>query len=169
MATASVRKRKTPARAGPAKGAGKRTPGRTRAKRPVLLAGGNPQITKGDGEAPVRAWIAGLSGWKREVGERLDAVIARAAPGVRRAVKWNSPLYGIEGRGWFLGLHAYDRYLKVTFFRGGSLRPLPPGESKSPGVRHLDVREDPPVGEAQFADWVRQAAALPGWEPGREP
>jgi hypothetical protein len=133
--------------------------------KPVLLAGGNPQIAKADGDAPVQAYIAAMPGWKREVGEVLDALIARSVPHVRKAVKWNSPFYGIEGRGWFLSFHVFTRYVKVTFFRGASLRPVPPGASKHEDVRYLDIHEDDEVDEAQLAKWVKQAAALPGWIP----
>ncbi|MFH1811749.1 MAG: DUF1801 domain-containing protein [Pseudomonadota bacterium] len=134
--------------------------------RPVkLLAGGNPQIAKGDGDAPVQAYIAAMPGWKSDVGRRLDALIVRTVPGVCKAVKWNTPFYGIEGQGWFLGFHCFSRYLKVTFFRGTSLRPVPPGESKQEQVRYLDVREGDQLDEAQLARWVKQAAALPGWIP----
>jgi hypothetical protein len=143
------------------KAAGKQG-GRAAAK-PKLLAGGNPQIAKGDGDAPVQAYIAAMPGWKREVGRRLDAVIVRAVPGVRKAVKWNSPFYGMEGRGWFLGIHCYTKYVKVAFFRGAALRPVPPGESKQKEVRYLDIREGDEVDEAQLADWVKQASHLPGW------
>lgn len=143
--------------------------GRRGKKAVVLLSGGNPQIAKADGDAPVQAYLAALPGWKRALGQRLDAVIVRAAPGVRKAVKWNSPMYGMAGRGWFLGVHAYEHYLKLTFFRGASLRPLPPGASKTPEVRHLDVREDDAVDEAQLASWVEQAAAIPGWGAGPKP
>ena len=136
------------------------TPG---GKAPVLLSGGNPQIAKADGDAPVQAYIAAMPGWKRQVGERLDALIVRTVPGVTKAVKWNSPLYGVEGQGWFLSFHVFTRYVKVTFFRGTSLRPVPPGPSKTPDTRYLDIREDDALDEAQFADWVRQAAALPGF------
>jgi hypothetical protein len=138
-----------------------KSPGRKVAK-PVLLSGGNPQIAKGDGDAPVQAYIAAMPGWKRDVGRRLDAVIARTVPGVRKAVKWNSPFYGVEGQGWFLSFHTYTNYVKVGFFRGASLRPLPPGESKQDDVRYLDVHKDD-LDEAQLATWVKQAAALPGW------
>jgi hypothetical protein len=140
---------------------------RSRAPRggPALLAGGNPQIAKGDGDAPVQAYIAAMPGWKRDVGRRLDALVARNVPGVRKAVRWNSPFYGVEGQGWFLGFHVFTRYVKVTFFRGASLRPVPPGESKHEEVRHLDLHEDDPLDEAQLATWIRQAAALPGWVP----
>jgi hypothetical protein len=136
------------------------------ASRPVkLLAGGNPQIAKADGNAPVRAYIAALSGWKRDVARRVDALIVRTVPGVCKAVKWNSPFYGIEGQGWFLSFHTFTSYLKLAFFRGAALRPLPPGESKSKDTRYLDLREDDELDEAQLASWLRQAAALPGWIP----
>src|SRR5688500_12985064 len=134
----------------------------------TLLAGGNPQIAKADGDAPVRAYIAAMPGWKRNVGKRLDALIARNVPGVRKAVKWNSPFYGMEGQGWFLSFHVFTRYVKVTFFRGASLRPLPPGASKHPDVRYLDIHEDDTFDEAQFVRWVKHAAALPGWIPGEK-
>jgi hypothetical protein len=111
----------------------------------------------------VRAYLAAVPGWKRDVGRRLDALIARTVPGVRKAVKWNSPFYGIEGQGWFLSFHCFTNYLKVTFFRGTSLRPVPPGESKQKEVRYLDLREDDELDEAQLAKWIRQAAELPGW------
>jgi hypothetical protein len=133
--------------------------------RPTLLAGGNPQIAKADGDAPVQAYIAAMPGWKRVVGRRLDTLIARAVPGVRKAVKWNSPLYGIEGQGWFLGIHCFTKYVRLTFFRGTSLRPVPPGASKQREVRYLDIREDDRHDEAQLAAWIRQASALPGWIP----
>ncbi|MBM7115581.1 DUF1801 domain-containing protein [Archangium primigenium] len=130
--------------------------------RPVkLLSGGNPQIAKGDGDAPVQAYLAAMPGWKRDVGQRLDALIVRSVPHVRKAVKWNSPLYGTEG-GWFLGLHVFARYIKVSFFRGASLRPVPPGPSKDPNTRYLDLHEDDAFDEKQVAAWVKQAAALPG-------
>jgi hypothetical protein len=135
--------------------------------KPALLAGGNPQIAKADGDAPVEAYIAAMPGWKRDVGRRLDALIARTVPGVRKAVKWNSPFYGAGGpgedNGWFLSFHCYTRYVKVAFFRGASLRPLPPGASKSKDVRYLDIREDDALDEAQFCAWVKQASRLPGW------
>ena len=132
------------------------------AGKPKLLSGGNPQIAKAHGDAPVQAYIAAMPGWKRDVGRRLDAIIARTVPGVRKAVKWNSPLYGIDGESWFLSFHCFAKYVKVAFFRGASLRPLPPGESKQKGVRYLDVREDEEFDEAQFAAWVKQASQLPG-------
>ena len=131
-----------------------------------LLAGGNPQIAKADGNGPVRAYIAAMPGWKRDVGRRLDALIVRTVPLVRKAVKWNSPFYGIEGHGWFLSFHVFTNYVKVTFFRGTSLRPVPPGESKHKEVRYLDIREDDDLNESRLEAWIRQAAALPGWSPG---
>jgi hypothetical protein len=134
-----------------------------KAAKPALLAGGNPQIPKGDGDAPVQAYIAAMPGWKRDVGRRLDALIARTVPGVRKAVKWNSPFYGVEGQGWFLSFHCLTSYIKVGFFRGTSLRPLPPGESKQKDVRYLDIYEDDVLDEARFAGWVKQASHLPGW------
>ena len=142
----------------------KRTPKKsTKVAKPALLAGGNPQIAKAAGDAPVQAYIAAMPGWKHDVGRRLDAVIARALPGVRKAVKYNSPLYGVEGgEGWFLSFHCYTNYVKVAFFRGASLRPVPPGESKQEEVRYLDIRENERLDEAQFADWVKQAGKLPG-------
>jgi hypothetical protein len=133
----------------------------TKATKPKLLSGGNPQIAKGYGNAPVQAYIAAMPGWKRDVGRRLDALIARAVPNVCKAVKWNSPFYGIEGNGWFLSFHCYTSYIKVAFFRGASLRPRPPGESKQKEVRYLDVRDEE-LDEAQFVDWVKQASKLPG-------
>jgi hypothetical protein len=130
--------------------------------KPALLAGGNPQIAKADGDAPVQAYIAAMPGWKRDVGRRLDALIVRTLPGVRKAVKWNSPLYGVEGQGWFLGIHTFTNYVKVAFFRGTSLRPVPPGESKSKDTRYLDIHQDDQLDEAQVAAWVKQANQLPG-------
>ncbi len=148
----------------PAKVAKKAAAQRVAAK-PNLLAGGNPQIAKADGDAPMQAYIAAMPGWKRDLGRRLDALIVRTVPDVRKAVKWNSPFYGIEGQGWFLNLHCFTKYVKVAFFRGTSLRPLPPGESKLKEVRYLDIHEDDQLDEAQMATWIRQAAALPGWVP----
>ena len=132
------------------------------AETPTLLAGGNPQIAKGDGDAPVQAYIAAMPGWKRDIGRRLDELIMSAAPGVRKAVKWNSPLYGVEGQGWFLGVHCFAKAVKVAFFEGASLRPIPPGESKSEGTRYLDIRENDGLDEGQFIAWVEQASRLPG-------
>ena len=129
---------------------------------PVLLSGGNPQIAKGAGDAPVQAYIAAMPGWKSDLGRRLDALIERAAPGVQKAVKWNSPLYGLDGQAWFLSIHCFTKYVKVAFFRGAQLRPVPPGPSKSQDTRYLYIREDDELDEAQFMDWVQQASALPG-------
>ncbi len=134
----------------------------TKSAAPVLLSGGNPQIAKGYGDAPVQAYIAAMPEWKRDVGRRLDALITRTVPGVRKAVKWNSPLYGVEDQGWFLGIHVFAKYVKVAFFNGASLRPLPPGTSKQKHVRYLDIREDDEFDDAQIASWVKQASELPG-------
>jgi hypothetical protein len=134
--------------------------------KPTLLSGGNPQIAKAHGDAPVQAYIAAMPGWKRDVGRRLDALIVRTVPGVRKAVKWNSPFYGIEGQGWFLSFHCFTKYVKVAFFRGASLRPVPPGESKDKNTRYLDIHEDDQLDESQLATWIRQAAAIPGWNGG---
>jgi hypothetical protein len=137
-----------------------------KAAKPALLSGGNPQVPKADGDAPVQAYIAAMPGWKREIGRRLDALIARTVPGVRKAVKWNSPFYGVEGQGeesgWFLSFHCFTHYVKVAFFRGASLRPVPPGESKSSDTRYLDIHEDDQLDEAQIAAWVKQTSQLPG-------
>jgi hypothetical protein len=133
-----------------------------KAAKPALLSGGNPQIAKGEGDAPVQAYIEAMPGWKRGVGLRLDALIVRTVPGVRKAVKWNSPFYGIEGKGWFLGIHCFTNYVKVAFFRGTSLCPVPPGESKSKDTRYLDIHEDDQLDEVQLAAWVKQASQLPG-------
>ena len=132
----------------------------------VLLTGGNPRIAKADGDAPVRAYIAAMPGWKRAIGKRLDALIVRTVPGVRKAVKWNSPFYGVEGQGWFLSFHCLTKYVKVGFFRGTSLRPVPPGESKHKEVRYLDIHEDDQLDETQLATWIEQAASIPGWDGG---
>ncbi|HEY0917955.1 DUF1801 domain-containing protein [Devosia sp.] len=129
---------------------------------PVLLAGGNPQIAKGYGNAPVQAYIAAMPGWKSALGRRLDALIERAVPDVKKAVKWNSPLYGTEDNRYFLGLHVYTSYVKVAFFRGAELQPVPPGGSRQPLVRYLDIREGDSLDEAQFVAWVKQASRLPG-------
>jgi hypothetical protein len=134
-------------------------------KAPVLLSGGNPQIARAEGDAPVQAYIAAMPGWKRAVGRRLDALIVRTVPHVRKAVKWNSPFYGIEGHGWFLSFHVFTRYVKVTFFRGTSLRPIPPGPSKHEEVRYFDIHDGDKLDETQMTSWVKQAAALPGWNP----
>lgn len=140
---------------------------RKAAPKPRLLSGGNPQVAKADGDAPVQAYIEAIPGWKRAVASRLDGLISRAYPKVRKAVRWNSPFYGVEGRGWFLSFHCFTGYVKVTFFEGASLRPLPPGESKMEKVRHLDIHETDEIDEARLAAWVKQASKLPGW--GRVP
>jgi hypothetical protein len=145
----------------------KSTP-RSRATRPVkLLSSGNPQIAKADGDAPVQAYIAAMPGWKRDVGRRLDALIVRHVPKsrLRKAVKWNTPLYGVEGQGFFLGFYCFTRYVQVTFFRGTSLRPVPPKASKIEGTRYLAIHEGDELDEAQLATWIKQAAAVPGWVP----
>jgi hypothetical protein len=138
------------------KAVAKRTPAK-----PVLLSGGNPQIAKGSGDAPVQAYIAAMPDWKRDVGRRLDELIARTVPGVRKAVKWNSPFYGVEDGVWFLSFHVFAKFVRVTFFRGTSLNPVPLGPSKVKDVRYLDIREGE-LDEAQFAAWVKQASRLPG-------
>jgi len=134
------------------------------AKTTKLLSGGNPQIPKGEGDAPVRAYIAAMPGWKSELGRRLDALVAATVPDVRKAVKWNSPFYGVEGQGWFLSFHVFTRYVKLTFFKGIALDPPPPGGTpKSGETRWLDIHDEEDFDEAQLADWIRQAAAIPGW------
>jgi hypothetical protein len=129
---------------------------------PKLLTGGNPQIPKGHGEAPVQAYLAAMPGWKQEVGRRLDALIEAVVPGVAKAVKWNTPLYGVAGQGWFAAFNCTSRYVKVTFFKGTALEPQPPVGSKVPHVRYCHIHEGEAVDEAQFSDWVRQASRLPG-------
>ena len=128
----------------------------------ALLTGGNPQIAKAEGDAPVQAYIAAMPGWKRDIGRHLDALIMRTVPGVRKAVKWNSPFYGIDGQGWFLSFHCFTNYVKVTFFRGTSLRPVPPEESKHKEVRYFHIHDDDQLDDRQLADWVKQASELPG-------
>ena len=159
-ASAKVAKKPTTKAAKPRKTAAK--PQSRKTAKLVLLSGGNPQIAKGYGDAPVQASIAAMPGWKSGVGRRLDALIMRTVPGVHKAVKYNSPLYGVEGEGWFLGIHVFTKYVKVAFFRGASLRPLPPGKSKQKEVRYLDVHEDDKLDEAQLVAWVKQASQLPG-------
>ena len=127
-----------------------------------LLSGGNPQIPKGDGDAPVQTYIAAMPGWKSEAGRRIDSLIGRTVPDVRKAVRWNSPFYGIEGQGWFLSFHVFTRYVKVTFFQGASLQPVPPGSGKDKDSRWIDIYEDE-LDEERLGAWIRQAAALPGW------
>lgn len=129
---------------------------------PKLLSGGNPQIAKGYGDAVVQSYIDAMPGWKRDIGQRLDALVSAAVPGVVKAVKWNSPFYGLERDIWFLGFHCMTRYVKVAFFKGAELTPLPPGTSKQAHVRYLDIHEGRPFDEAQFSAWAKQAAALPG-------
>lgn len=129
---------------------------------PVLLSGGNPQIAKGYGDAPVQAYIAAMPGWKSEIGRRIDGLIVAAVPGVGKAVKWNSPFYGLEGQGWFLSLHCFSKYVKVAFFRGTALKPVPPVESKSQDTRYFHIHEDEALDEKQFTEWVKQASRLPG-------
>ena len=152
----------------PGKLSGKVKKGQTQAAsenaggRPVLLSGGNPQIAKADGDGPVQAYIAAMPGWKSELGRRLDDLIVRTVPNVRKAVRWNSPWYGIEGQGWFVSYHVFTRYVKVTFLNGASLRPGPPGSGKDPYSRWVDIYEGE-LDEAQMEEWVRQAAAIPGW------
>jgi hypothetical protein len=138
-------------------------PSAKRAAKPKLLSGGNPQIAKADGDAPVQAFIAAMPGWKQDVGRRLDALITRTIPNVRKAVKWNTPFYGVEGEGFFLGFHCITKYVKVAFFRGTSLRPVPPIESKQKDVRYFHIHEGDTIDEALLSNWIKQAAALPGW------
>lgn len=140
----------------------KKSAAKPAAGEPTLLSGGNPQIAKGYGDAPVQAYIAAMPGWKSDVGHRLDALITRTVPGVYKAVKWNSPLYGIEGQGWFLGVHCFAKYIKLAFFRGTSLSPIPPGKSKQKEVRYFHIHEADQLDEAQLAAWVEQASQLPG-------
>jgi hypothetical protein len=162
--TAKKAAKKTAARRVAAKApkARKAAPMSSKAGEVRLLSGGNPQIAKGYGDAPVQAYIAAMPGWKSDVGRRLDALITRTVPDVLKAVKWNSPMYGVEEKTWFLGIHCFTKYIKVAFFRGASLRPMPPGESKHKHVRYLDIREDDDIDEAQLAAWVKQASELPG-------
>jgi hypothetical protein len=174
-ATASKpRKSVTPSRASPKAGA-KAKP-RAGAAKPtklhkdektgvVLLSGGNPQIAKADGDAPVQAYIAAMPGWKSDLGKRLDALIVRNVPHVHKAVRWNSPFYGVEGQGWFLAFHCFTHYVKVTFLNGTSLQPMPPGPSKDKNTRYADIREGDALDEAQWGSWLKQAAELPGWVP----
>lgn len=140
----------------------KNTSGTRTSSEPVLLSGGNPQIPKGDGDAPVQAYIAAMPGWKKDAGRQLDALIERTVPHVRKAVRWNSPFYGIEGRGWFLSLHCFTKYIKVTFLRGTALDPQPPVGSKDPNVRYWHIHEDEAIDETLAAEWIRQSAKLQG-------
>lgn len=157
--------KKPPAKKTSAKKTARKVAAKTAAKpaaAPRLLSGGNPQIPKGDGDAPVQAYIAAMPGWKRAVGKQLDTLITRAVPGVYKAVKWNSPLYGHQGDGWFLSFHCFDHYIKVAFFRGAALQPPPPESSKTAHTRYLRIRQDDTLDTAQLTDWIRQASALPG-------
>lgn len=156
--------RKPAARAAKSKPVARSKPA-AKSKPVQLLAGGNPRIAKADGDAPVQAYIAALPGWKREIGRRVDALVVRSVPGVCKAVKWNSPFYGLPGQGWLLSLHAFKHYVKLAFFRGSALRPLPPGDSTSEDTRYLDVHETDQLNERQLGAWLKQAAALPGWKP----
>ncbi|MBC7767345.1 MAG: DUF1801 domain-containing protein [Phycisphaerales bacterium] len=134
----------------------------TKGAKPKLLSGGNPQIAKAYGDAPVQAYIAAMPDWKSDIGARIDAIITRTVPRVRKAVKWNSPMYGMSDNVWFMSFHVFTRYVKVAFFRGAALRPVPPGTSKQKDVRYLDIHEDDEIDEAQIAAWVKQASKLPG-------
>ncbi len=162
MGKTSTKSRKAGAAEAAATKAQPRASKARKAKKPVLLSGGNPQIAKGYGEAPVKAYIAAIPGWKRDVARRLDALIARTVPGVRKAVKWNSPFYGMADDIWFLSFHCFTKYVKVAFFRGASLKPVPPVASTHKQVRYLHIQEDEEIDEAQLAEWIRQASALPG-------
>ena len=133
----------------------------SRSSKPVLLAGGNPQIATADGDSPVQAYISSMPEWKRDIGRRLDDLIVRAVPGVHKAVRWNSPMYGVKGQGWFLSFHVFTKYVKVTFFKGTSLQPVPPGGAAKE-ARWIDLYQDD-LNESQLANWVRQAASIPGW------
>ncbi|MCA8936113.1 MAG: DUF1801 domain-containing protein [Planctomycetes bacterium] len=144
----------------PAKKAAKKA---TKNAKPKLLSGGNPQIAKADGDAPVQAYIDAMPGWKQDVGRELDALITAAVPGVRKAVKWNTPFYGAKEGGWFLGFHCVTKYVKVAFFKGAALEPMPPVESKQKDVRYLHVHEHDKLDRAQLKKWIKQAAAQPGW------
>jgi hypothetical protein len=163
VATTTSKTAKKPAPRGASKSSARKTTAKSPTRKdatPVLLSGGNPQIPRGYGDAPVQAYIKEMPGWKRDIGRRLDALIVQAVPGVYKAVKWNSPFYGFEDRGWFLSYHCFDRYVKVTFFRGTSLKPVPAGESKHADVRYYDIHEGE-LDEAQFTKWVKQASKLP--------
>lgn len=133
-----------------------------KSEKPVLLSGGNPQIAKGYGDGPIKAYIAAMPGWKSDVGRKLDALVEKTVPNVDKAVKWNSPFYGIEGEGWFLSYHCFAKYIKLTFFRGTSLDPVPPVASKTPETRYFHIHENDEFDEAQLAGWIRQASQLPG-------
>jgi hypothetical protein len=155
-----VRSRSTPGRARPSGASQGRSASKT--AKPRLLTGGNPQIAKADGDAPVQAYITAMPGWKRDVGRRLDALVVRTVPDVRKAVRWNTPFYGIEGQGWFLGFNCMTKYIKVAFLRGRSLSPMPPVESKHPEMRYFHIHEDDPLDEKLLASWIGQASRAPG-------
>jgi hypothetical protein len=159
--SAPAARKEAPKRAAAQAGKARKTATKSQAEKPKLLSGDNPQIPKGYGNAPVQAYISAIPGWKRDLARRLDALIVRTVPRVSKAVKWNSPFYGVESESWFLSYHCFTKYIKVTFFRGTSLRPVPPGESKHKQVRYLDIREGE-LDERQFTDWVKQASKLPG-------
>ncbi|GLR53982.1 DUF1801 domain-containing protein [Shinella yambaruensis] len=129
---------------------------------PKLLSGGNPQIAKGYGDGPIQAYIAAMPGWKSDVGRKLDALIVKTVPDVHKAVKWNSPFYGIEGDGWFLSYHCFAKYIKLTFFRGTSLDPVPPVASKTPETRYFHIHDGDDLDKTPLAEWIRQASRLPG-------
>lgn len=133
--------------------------------KPVLLSGGNPQITKADGNAPVQAYINAMPEWKKEIGETVDALVSKTVPKVNKAIKWNSPFYGMDGEGWFLSFHCFTKYVKLTFFQGTQLSPMPPGESKSKGVRYFDIHENEKIDKKLLASWIKQASEIPGWKP----
>lgn len=162
MTTKKVARRTTSTAKRATKSAPKPTPKSATTSAPKLLSGGNPQIGKGDGDAFVAAYLDAMPGWKQDIGRRLDALVAKTVPGVRRAVRWNTPFYGLEGRGWFLAFHCITKYVKVTFFKGAALVPPPPFESKIAEVRYAHLFEDEPFDERTLRDWIRQAAALPG-------
>ncbi len=165
VAKKARRSRKPPNSTRPARQ--RRAAGGRTADGPALLSGGNPQIAKADGDAPVQAYIAAMPGWKRDLGRRLDTLITQAVPGVRKAVRWNSPFYGVDGKGWFLSFHCFTKYVKVAFFKGASLSPGLTGTLKSGETRYLDLHENDlggAVGESQLVDWVKSASQLPGWD-----
>ncbi|WP_394828082.1 DUF1801 domain-containing protein [Pendulispora albinea] len=160
--TANAKPAVTKGARAPAAKKGAKTKAPPAGAKPVLLSGGNPRIAKDEGDAPVQAYIAAMPGWKRGLGRRLDALIVRTVPRVRKAVRWNSPFYGIEGQGWFLTFHCFAQYVKVTFLRGRSLLPRPPVASKHPNVRYFHIHEDDSLDEELLANWIQQASELPG-------
>jgi hypothetical protein len=163
VATKAAAKRVAAKPAKPRKSLAKSSPRKpTKTQTPALLSGGNPQIAKADGDAPVQVYISAIPGWKRDIARRLDALIVRTVPSVRKAVRWNSPFYGIEGQGWFLNFHCITKYIKVAFFRGRSLRPVPPVESKHKDVRYFHIYENDQLDEQLLSNWIRQASELPG-------